>query len=102
MLGKGSFGEIRKVSVKGYDGNVARKSMFLQSRNKRQIQKEKDRIQREVENLQRARHKHVVNITDCYTEQERNFTTYYLIMSPVGDKDLETLLDKFPKMSITD
>lgn len=102
MLGKGSFGEVRKVSVKGYEGSVARKSMFLQSRNKRQIQKEKDRIQREVENLQRARHKHVVNILDCYTEQERNFTTYYLIMSPVGDKDLETLLDKYPKMSVTD
>jgi serine/threonine protein kinase len=102
MLGKGSFGEVRKVSVKGYEGSVARKSMFLQSRNKRQIQKEKDRIQREVENLQRARHKHVVNILDCYTEQEKNFTTYNLIMSPVGDKDLETLLDKFPRMSVTD
>lgn len=102
MLGKGSFGEVRKVSVKGYEGSVARKSMFLQSRNKRQIQKEKDRIQREVENLQRAQHKHVVNILDCYAEQERHFTTYYLIMSPVGDKDLETLLERFPRMSLTD
>lgn len=102
MLGKGSFGEVRKVSVKGYEGSVAMKSMFLQTRKKRQIQKEKDRIQREVENLQRARHKHVVNILDCYAEQERNFTTYYLIMSPVGDEDLETLLERLPRMSQTD
>lgn len=102
ILGKGSFGEVRKVSVDGYKGSVARKSMFLQSRNRRQIQKEKDRIKREVDNLQRVRHRHVVNILDCYAEQEKNFTTYYLIMSPVGEQDLDTFLDKFPKMSTTD
>lgn len=102
LLGKGSFGEVRKASVKGYEGSVARKSMFLQSRKRRDVQKEKDRIQREVENLQRARHEHVVNILDCYAEREKNFTTYYLIMSPVGDQDLETLLEKFPRMPATD
>lgn len=62
MLGKSSFGKVGNVLVRGYEGSVARKSVSLQGRTERQRQKDNDSIQREVDDLQCTRHKHVVDI----------------------------------------
>lgn len=93
VLGRGSFGIVERGSVEEFRSYAARKSMYLQGPKKR-IAKDKERTKSEVK--QRARHKHIVEILCCYLERRLGVSTFYLIMSPVGEQDLDKLLHSRP------
>ena len=92
VLGQGAFGVVEEVQVKVQPPleTFVRKRVQIPPSNAKMTLL---RLQQEVEVLEKVEHKHIVKIIGTYEEVgflNRRF--YHLLMEPVGDSDLESLL----------
>lgn len=90
-LGKGSIGDVAEVNVEGYEMSMVRKRIEI-GRARRNARIRKRMIEAEVKNMKSLDHEHIVKILGCYQEQRDQIPTTCVLMSPVGENDLEYFL----------
>ncbi|KAF2267472.1 kinase-like protein [Lojkania enalia] len=91
-LGQGRNGFVEEVQCRSGVPSFVRKRIEVRSSYHFPKERAIEEIKREIAILRKVEHPHVVKLLGSYQEKEGYHHSYFLLMSPVGENDLEAFL----------
>jgi serine/threonine protein kinase len=102
-LGGGSSGSVYRVQLRGTNEHFARKSIKIPPAGRTQRQQTIDKIKEEARIIRRLRNNpHIVEVVSTYEIKTGFSPTFCILLLPVADCDLGSMLEQVDQMSEDD